>query len=135
MTSAPQRKVRSAHGWRMSVVHRDLFLRLWSDACEAQGWHRPTLEREAIRHQILEELGFSSARDIGTTDGFDAVKAEFERLADVVHNERDDAGQRRRITWRINQTLERLRAAGYLDHSIQTILVDRFKIVDRRTIA
>ena len=114
----------------MTISQRDLFWRLWAAACAAQGWNRlPAEEREAKRKQVLFELGFGSAKHIDPKDGFDAVKAELERLADVVANEPQDAGRRRRVAWCANQALRKLRAAGYPERSIETILIDRFKVV------
>lgn len=116
-------------GWRISAEQVNLFWRLWNDACNAQGWHRlPSDQRDAKRKEILLDLGFRSAKHIDPTDGFDAVKDYLEQLADVLHNQPDDAGQRRRIAWRANEALERLVQAGCPQGIIDSILADGFKV-------
>jgi hypothetical protein len=87
------------------------------------------VQREQRRHEILAELGFSTAKRIDKGEGFDRVKRRLEELADKVHVQPADAGRRARILWRINRAMGRLRAAGYPERAISTILKERFKVV------
>jgi hypothetical protein len=121
-------------GWRMTVEQVRLFWRLWSAACRYQRW--TTSESEARRHEILMECGFASAKDIDHTDGFDRVKNRLEALAGRIHNGPDDAGRRRRVLVRVGQAFAELNAANYPPHSVKTILVERFKVIEGiRTVA
>jgi hypothetical protein len=134
MTAAPQFTRRAAPGWKMTPEQRSLYWRLWAAACEYQGWDRlSAVERDEKRHQVLAGCGFASAKDIDRTDGFDAVKKRLEELVDIVHNEPPDAGLRRRILSRVNRALWQLRQAEYPEHSIQTILLERFKVIEGST--
>lgn len=114
-------------GFRISPGQQALFFRLFAAAADCQKWH-PS-ERETKRKELLSSLGFQSLKDVDTKDGFDAVKLRLEELSDTVHTDSADAhaGQRRRILWRVNQALEKLRAANYPERSIATILSERFK--------
>jgi hypothetical protein len=109
--------------------HR-LFWRLWSDACDWQGWAAlPAKEREQKRREILSSLGFTSATLIDAKDGFDSVKKRLLQLAGRVVNERADAGHRRRILARIGEAIAELNHAEYPQHSLDTILRARFKVI------
>jgi hypothetical protein len=98
-------------GGRMSQDQHDLFWRLWNAAVRCQRW--TASEAAGKRHEILAELGFASAKHIGARDGFDRVRKRLEALADQLHNERPDEGQRRRLVWLISQAQAELSAAGY----------------------
>jgi hypothetical protein len=111
----------------MTAAQHGRFWRLWSRACKGQGW--TASEAESKRHEILSDLGFESARYIDSTRGFDRVRKRLEALADVLHNERPDAGQRRRLFWRIGQLQGNFFNADYPAHSMQTLLKTRFKII------
>jgi hypothetical protein len=118
-------------GWRMTEDQHRKFWRLWSDACEYQRWTAlPAKDCEQKRREISSGLGFSSAKRINTTSGFDRVKKHLEALAGHVHNESPDAGQRRRIISRIGQVMSELTGAGYPHHSLDTILRVRFKVIE-----
>lgn len=56
-----------------------LFWRLWSDACATQGWIGD--EKELRRHEVLENLGFSSLKLVDPTSGFDRVKHRLMALS------------------------------------------------------
>ncbi len=117
-------------GWQMTPDQHDLFWRLWASACRGQGWNAlPAAEQNAKRREVLSALGFASAKDIDTRQGFDDVKQRLEALAGKIHNERPDAGQRRRILSRIGQAIAELDQAGYPPRSIETILRIRFKVI------
>lgn len=124
-------------GWAMTEDQHSLFWRLWAAACAWQKWDTlPSAAREEKRREMLLDLGFSSAKVIGTTADFDRVKRRLEELGGRVHNEAPDAGQRRRILARIGEAISELSEAGYPSHSLDTILRTRFKIVAGiRTIA
>lgn len=125
-----RRTVMLAPGWRMSEAQRRLFWELWAQACAWQGWDKlPTAEREEKRRQALAECGFASAKRIDATHGFDRVKRHLEALAGIVHNEPDDAGERRRARVRADAALTDLAAAGYPRAAINTILHEHFHIV------
>ena len=117
-------------GWAMTPDQHDLFWRVWASACRGQGWTAlPAAEQNAKRREVLSALGFSSAKHIDTRQGFDDVKQRLEALAGKVHNERADAGARRRILSRIGQSIAELDQAGYPPRSIETILPVRFKVI------
>jgi len=124
-------------GWKMTEDQHALFWRLWSAACRGQGWfYLKTAERNARRKEVLRELGFTSAKLIDSRDGFDHVRERLEALADRVHNERPDAGHRRRLLWNIDQARSRLNAAGYPAAALDKILRQRFKVIPGlRTVA
>jgi hypothetical protein len=121
----------------MTEDQHALFWRLWSNACEYQGWNAlPAKECEKKRKEILAAIGFRSATLIDSTQGFDDVKKRFLELAGRVVNERPDAGLRRRVLARIGPALAALEDAGYPQHSLDTILKTRFKVIEGiRTIA
>jgi hypothetical protein len=111
-----------------------LFWRLFGAASRYQHW--TTSEAESRRREVLMECGFRSAKDVDHLEGFDRVKKRLEELAGRIHNEPEDAGQRRRVLARVGQALADLNAAGYPPHSLETILTTRFKIITGvRTIA
>jgi hypothetical protein len=118
-------------GWRMTQDQADLFWRLWRAACAWQGWDKlPSAERDARRREMLAECGFSSLTLVDSTHGFDAVKKRLEELAGVVHNERADAGDRRRILAIAREAMSDLLASGYPPRAVDTILRERFHIVE-----
>lgn len=105
--------------WAMSGPQRALYWRLWSNACEAQGW---TSEKgfsreqiEGLRHETHRQVFGTaiSAREITRTDGFGKIKARFEMLADsldgAANDGHPDLDQDRRLRWVIGQQLMRLR--------------------------
>lgn len=114
-------------GWLMSHAQHDLFWQLWNSACRAQGW--TSKEAVAKRREILSELGFASAKLIDHRHGFDHVRERLEALADILRNERPDAGQRRRLLWNISQAQAELSAANYPARSTATLFKIRFKII------
>jgi hypothetical protein len=115
-------------GWGITQDQHSLFWHLWNSACRYQQW--TTSEANVKRHEILAELGFASAKHIDSTDGFDRVKKRFQELAGKVHNERADAGQRRRILSRIGLVFAELSEAEYPARSLDTILRKRFKLLE-----
>ena len=77
-------------GWKMSVAQHNLYWRLFQAACRAQ--HATTMEaRDALRH-AAHRAAFNgcylSATMINGGKQFDAIKAEFERLAGLAHHNR-----------------------------------------------
>jgi hypothetical protein len=107
-----------------------LFWRLWSAACQYQGWNAlSSAERDEKRHEVLAECGFESVKDVDSLHGFDRVKARLLELQGRVQNAPDDAGQRRRYVVKIGILLAELGEAGYAEHSLNTILRERFKII------
>ncbi len=120
-------------GWRMTPAqHRLFFSTLWPDARQAQGWDQlSSAERETRRHEVLSQLGFSSLKDVNHTDDFDTLKSRLMELADhVAIADPAEAGGRRRLLHRIGEAFAALDDAGYPVHSIQTILRNRFKVID-----
>ncbi|HEV7924364.1 MAG TPA: hypothetical protein VGR14_03355 [Verrucomicrobiae bacterium] len=116
--------------WKMTPPQRRAFWRMWAAAMHHQGWNAlPFSAQNDKRHEVLSACGFESAKDIDPTAGFDRVRARLEELADVVHVERPDAGERRRILWLINQTRTDLHRAGYSSSAVETILYMRFKVI------
>jgi hypothetical protein len=81
-------------GWSMSALQAASYWRLWAAACAAQGW--PAAERESQRKLAHTRVfvGPISAKDINKTDQFDAIKAEFERLASNINHNEDKARKR-----------------------------------------
>ncbi len=124
-------------GWNMTPSQCFGFWRAWNAACQYHGWNKLSPSaREEKRREVLAELGYSSAKEISATDGLDRVLKRLKELAGYVHNERPDAGERRRILWLISQTRTDLRRAGYSPSAVETILYTRFKIIPgARTIA
>lgn len=115
----------------MTAEQASLFWRLWRDACAYQGWDAlPSSERDEKRHEVLSECGFDSIKRVDSTHGFDRLKRRLLELTGHVYNEPDDAGQRRRILLRIGETLSDLGQAGYPDLSLDTILRERFKVIE-----
>ncbi|HEX3716994.1 MAG TPA: hypothetical protein VH595_03425 [Verrucomicrobiae bacterium] len=118
-------------GWGMNAAQISLFWRLWGDACAYQGWDAlSSVERDEKRHEVLTECGFSSAKHVDRTVGFDRVKKRLMELQGHVHNEPEDAGERRRIVARIGTLLAELGEARYPEHSLDTILRKRFKVIE-----
>jgi hypothetical protein len=115
-------------GWAMSEDQHSHFWNLWSVASRYQGWTGS--EPELRRREILSELGFSSAKQIDHRDGFDRVKKRLLELCGKVANEPVDAGQRRRILARIGESIAELEDAGCPSHTLNTVLRQRFKIVE-----
>lgn len=64
----------------LSSSQQAMFWRLWKGACAAQGWFGG--DQEIQRKAVLQDLGFSSLRDVGTTSDFDRVKARLLTLQD-----------------------------------------------------
>jgi hypothetical protein len=91
----------------MTGVQTKLFWRLWSRACQTQGWMGD--EREVQRKVVLGELGFSSLKDVDSTRGFDRVKARLNILCQRLEGARDetwpDLGEARRHAWIIEHDL------------------------------
>jgi hypothetical protein len=111
-----------------------LFWRLFGAASRYQQW--TASEAESRRRDILMECGFRSAKEIDRTDGFDRVKKRLEELSGRIHNEPEDAGRRRRVLARVGHALADLNAAGYPPRSLNTLLAERFKIIEGvRTVA
>jgi hypothetical protein len=126
-----------ASDWLMSPPQRRAFWRMWAAAMRHQGWNAlPFSAQNGKRHEVLSACGFQSAKDVDPTSGFDRVRARLEELADVVHFERPDAGERRRILWLIGQTTTDLRRSNYSAAALEKILRVRFKIIPgARTLA
>jgi len=119
-------------GWNMTPPQRRAFWRMWSAAMRHQGWNiLPFSAQNDKRHEVLLQCGVTSAsaKNIDATAGFDRVKKRLEELAGVVHVERPDSGERRRILWIISQTRTDLHHAGYSPSAVETILYTRFKII------
>lgn len=95
----------------------------------------PAAERDAKRKACLRELGFTSATEIDSRQGFDDVKDQLSHLANRVSNQPADAGTRRRLLAKIGELLADAEDAGY-SGQVHRILTDRFKIIEGiRTIA
>jgi hypothetical protein len=86
-------------------------------------------ERDEKRHEVLAECGFKSVKDVDSLHGFDRVKTRLLELQGRVQNAADDSGQRRRYVVKIGILLAELGEAGYSEHSLNTILRERFKII------
>ncbi len=91
---------------KLSADQVKLFWRLWSAACQAQGWTREaglTADQiDAHRKALLSDAGFSSLTLVDRTAGFGAIKARLMTLCGSIdgaiesdHPEMDDA--RRKI--------------------------------------
>ncbi|HEX4122327.1 MAG TPA: hypothetical protein VH619_17055 [Verrucomicrobiae bacterium] len=133
MNATPSKSAASRRrpGWGMTQDQISLFWRLWSGACAYQGWDAmSSADRDEKRHEVLAECGFASAKHIDRTDGFDRVKKHLLELQGRVHNESEDAGERRRIVSRLGIILAEMGEAGYPEHSLNTILRERFKIIE-----
>jgi hypothetical protein len=91
----------------MTGVQTKLFWRLWSRACQTQGWMGD--EREVQRKVVLGEMGFSSLKDVDSTRGFDRVKARLNVLCQRLEGAREetwpDLGEARRHAWIIEHEL------------------------------
>lgn len=92
-----------------------VFWRLWTEACEVQGWTGS--EREERRREALSECGFSSLTEVDRRHGFDLVKAHVQRLAHRIEGGTDAAfprvRQMRQHLWVIEHRLfPELREAG-----------------------
>jgi hypothetical protein len=112
-------------GWKMTGAQAARFWREWAGVMRAQGWK--AAESEIRRKEMLARLGFASLKDVDKTDGFDAVLKELLRLQDVVVNEAEDDGQRRRYVHRIGEQLAEFNEIGQ-EHYVEPILKDRFKV-------
>jgi len=124
----PRKRATVKPGWLMSEAQAAVFWRLWAAVMKAQGW--PSSENNARRHEVLAALGFSSVKDVDMKDGFDRVKKRLEELADKVHNEREDAGQRRRFLHRIDEqcaTLNALMGRDAAGAYLAVLRIERFK--------
>jgi hypothetical protein len=71
-----------------------------------------------------------AAQYLNCSDDHDRVKKRLLELQGRVHNEPQDAGERRRITSRIGVLLAELGKAKYPSHSLNTILRERFKVIE-----
>lgn len=123
-----RQRAKPKEGWLMSEAQAAGFWRLWAAVMRAQGW--PSSENNQRRHEVLASLGFASIKDVDMKDGFDRVKKRLEELADKVHNERIDEGQRRRFLHRIEEqrvTLVALMGSFEASSYLAVLWTERFK--------
>jgi hypothetical protein len=124
-------------GWKMSEGQYTWFWRAWQEVCQAQGYDKlSSAEREQQRRDILQELGFSSAKDIDKRGGFDRVKRRFMELSGNIPDPvppssqpGDDPGERVRLLIQASNRigiLIKLKSPGWT----LAILKDRFHLVD-----
>ena len=116
-------------GFQISEAQFFLFWKLFKAACAYQGWSKS--EREEKRKWILWQCGrWNSLKEVDARRGYDSVKDRLEQLAGIVHNQAEDAGDRRRLMAGIEAAKADLLAAGYAPAAIDTIMRERFKLID-----
>lgn len=109
-----------------------MFWRLWSAACRAQGWDRahgvPPEVVDERRKDLLACYGFGSLHDVDRTAGFDAVKAALLALQDnidgAVEVDHPEIGHRRRIERHLTHVIVPALGAGGWQY-LAAIAVDR----------
>lgn len=119
-------------GWKMSEEQASWFWRNWERACRVQGWTGAA--RDVKRHEVLAGLGFASIKEVDKTAGFDRLKKrvlelQAKVLVDTPETGQpaapgEDAGERRRLLWRVAEAVAALQKSGYPEHSFATVFRD-----------
>lgn len=96
---------------KLSKAQVAMFWRMWSKACQVQGWTRENgfaaAQTDAKRKDVLGRCGFSSLHDVDRSAGYGRVKAELESLAEklagAIESVKPELDEARRLHWRLNQ--------------------------------